>query len=79
MVELFTLKFTDMNIETGFVFRVYETLNHGWKTKSDFLKSVKGKGDPTSNGYKYNRCENQVTTIVEACDFCGNSITEKTK
>ena len=66
MSDGFTLRFTDIDPKTGLEFMVYETKNHGWKSKEHFLKSVKDKGQKILNGYKYYRCENEVLTEVEA-------------
>jgi len=35
--EAFTIRFTDMNAETGETFCLYETSEHGWPTQQDFI------------------------------------------
>jgi hypothetical protein len=69
-MKTFKLRFTDSNNETGNVFSIYETDNHGWKNKDDFLNSL-SKYEGRDNykffdtGYQYLREEIEVITKVE--------------
>lgn len=67
----FKLRWTDTNMETGEVFHVYESRDHGWKTKEDFLRSVERHRGRVGhhileNGYQYTREEIGTLTKIEA-------------
>lgn len=67
----FTMRFTDINAETGEVFSVQEIKTHGWKNKSDFVSSLSkhhGKDGVVffENGYQYARKDIGVISKVEA-------------
>lgn len=68
---MFKLRFTDSNKETGEVFSIYETSDHGWHDKEHFLKSLSkypGRDGHRfiKNGYEYNRKDIGVISKVEA-------------
>jgi hypothetical protein len=65
----FKLKFTDMDAKTGEIFNIYETENHGWENKANFIASIRDKnGNQFQNGYSYLRKDIGVITKVEAVD-----------
>lgn len=40
-MSAFTIRFTDINAETGETFGLYETVAHGWGSTEDFIAHLK--------------------------------------